>query len=74
MNEKQWYAIGIWFTVIGGIMYIGTMSDLGALPTIAECNAYSIITLLVGKLVGAACIIAAIACFICGWLEKESTR
>ena len=71
MNKKQWYALGIWFAVIGGIMYIGTMSDPGALPTLAECNAYCVITMLVGKLIGASCIIAAFACWICGWLEKE---
>lgn len=74
MNKKQWYALGIWFAVIGGIMYLGTVSSPMELPTIAECNAYVVITMLVGKLVGAICIIVGPACFICGWLEKEGTR
>lgn len=74
MNKKQLYALGIWFIVIGGIMYTRTVSGPWALPTIAECNSYILITMLVGKLVGAICIIVGPACFICGWLVKEDTR
>ncbi len=74
MNKKQWYALGSWFAVIGGITYLGTVSSPMALPTIAECNAYILIITLVGKLVGALCITASVACWICGILEKEEAK
>jgi hypothetical protein len=30
MNKKQWYGLGIWFFVVGGIMCYVTMPELGA--------------------------------------------
>lgn len=73
MNKKQWIALAVWFLIIGGIMY-RSVSYSGALSPIAECYTHIVISLLVGKLVGAICIILAIACGICAWLEKEGAR
>ena len=75
MNRNQWIALAVWFLIIGGIMqtsvsYFGTLSPI----PIAECYVHFVISLLVGKLVGAIFIILSIACWICGWLEKEGAR
>ena len=75
MNKKQWYGLGIWFFVVGGIMCYVAMPELGASSKpIAECDVYYVLERLVYKLVGTSCIIASFACWICGWLEKEDAR
>ena len=72
MNRNQWMALTFWFLLWSGIMYVGSMYD--PVSTLAECNASTAIGMLVNKLVMVISIIAAFACGLCGWLEKERAK
>ena len=72
MNKNQWFALAFWFLSWSGIMYVGSMYD--PTTTLAECNASTAISMLVNKLVMIICVIAGIACTLCGGLEKEGGR
>jgi len=75
MNKKQWYGLGIWFFVVGSMMCMVTMAEIGAPSNpIVECDVFYVLERLVYKLVGTSCMVASFACWLCGWLEKEGAR
>jgi len=67
MNKKQWYACGIIFS-FGVVLCEVSIGRFGAMPLDEVTFAvWSGVHILLGKV----CLIGALACFICGWLEKE---
>ena len=59
MNKKQWNALGFMFMILG--IWFSIMGW--------EMRIYS-----VHSLIGTPCIIVGIACWVCGWLEKEEEK
>ena len=76
MDKRQWYAIGIWFFVIGFIFCIGSIIPGFFEPDkpIVECGIYYVIERLVYRLVGTLCVVVSFACWLCGWFENEEVK
>ncbi len=71
MNKNQWIALGtLFFTFAVLASYFATVYGVVAMTGDIGANIqdamYTFLTWL--------CFIAAVACFICGWLEKEGAK
>lgn len=67
MNKKQWYASGFILSMGYVLCYVSTVR-FGAMPIDDVTFAvWSGVHLLLGKV----CLLGAIICFVCGWLERE---
>jgi len=70
MNKEQWYASGLILS-IGIVMSAVSTVRFGAMPIDDVTFAvWSGVYLLLGKV----CLLGAIICFVCGWLEKEGVQ
>ena len=70
MNKKQWYACGFVFSMGVVLCYVSTVMFRAMPMDDVTFAAWFGGNLLLGK----ACILGAVACFLCGWLEKEDAR
>ena len=72
MNKKQWYVCGTVFSW-GVVMSFFSQIKFASLP-VEPINVtwavYSGLHIVLGK----ACLLSAMICFLCGWLEKEGAR
>ena len=72
MNKKQWYACGTVFS-LGVVMSFFSQIKFASMPVEpidVTWVVYSGLHIVLGK----ACILGVLICFLCGLFEKEGTR
>lgn len=73
MNKKQWYVWGAGFSIGFLLSSTSIMANFERLR-IFEDNIWFAIHMGINFLLFMVCAISAVACFICGWLEKEEAE